>query len=145
MRPALELLAKTDPILLDESSFAPDHLDELAFDPRAHDHFHPVNKRPNVLFGEWDPHTIDGRGYFRRFVLRQMTLDTLLTWVDPATGPGGDKGERLFEAAAVLAGTILMGAGVSGSGPIVSRLVGHALEARSAHRALPRRVLPAAA
>ena len=33
-----------------------DHLDELAFDPRAHDHFHPVNKRPNVLFGEWDPH-----------------------------------------------------------------------------------------
>ena len=65
----------------------PDHLDELAFDPRAHDHFHPVNKRPNVLFGEWDPHTIDNRGYYRRFVLRQMTLDTLLTWVDPATGP----------------------------------------------------------
>lgn len=117
VRPALDLLSKTDPILLDESSFTPDHLDELAFDPRAHDHFHPVNKRPNVLFGEWDPHTIDGRGYYRRFVLRQMTLDTLLMWVDPAVGPGGDKGERLFEAAAVLAGTILMGAGVSGSGP----------------------------
>jgi hypothetical protein len=46
-----------------------------------------------------------------------MTLDTLLTWVDPNSGPGGDKAERLFEAAAVLAGTILMGAGVSGSGP----------------------------
>jgi hypothetical protein len=117
VRPALELLARTDPVLLDESSFTPEHLDELAFDPRAHDHFHPVNKRPNVLFGEWDPHTIDGRGYFRRFVLRQMTLDTLLSWVDPTTGPGGDRAERLFEAAAVLAGTILMGAGVSGSGP----------------------------
>jgi hypothetical protein len=117
VRPALELLAKTDPVLLDEASFTPDNLDELAFDPRAHDHFHPVNKRPNVLFGEWDPHTIDGRGFYRRFVLRQMTLDTLLTWVDPMTGPGGDKSERLFEAAAVLAGTILMGAGVSGSGP----------------------------
>ncbi len=117
VRPALELLAKTDPVLLEEASFIPDHLDELAFDPRAHDHFHPVNKRPNVLFGEWDPHTIDGRGYYRRFVLRQMTLDTLLTWVDPTAGPGGDKAERLFEAAAVLAGTILMGAGVSGSGP----------------------------
>ena len=117
VRPALELLSNTDPILLDESSFTPDHLDELAFDPRAHDHFHPVNKRPNVLFGEWDPHTIDGRGYYRRFVLRQMTLDTLLTWVDPTIGPGGDRAERLFEAAAVLAGTVLMGAGVSGSGP----------------------------
>jgi hypothetical protein len=117
VRPALELLAKTDPILLEEASFIPDHMDELAFDPRAHDHFHPVNKRPNVLFGEWDPHTIDNRGFYRRFVLRQMTLDTLLTWVDPTAGPGGDKAERLFEAAAVLAGTILMGAGVSGSGP----------------------------
>lgn len=117
IRPALELLTRTDPVLLDEASFTPDHLDELAFDPRAHDHFHPINKRPNVLFGEWDPHTIDGRGFYRRFVLRQMTLDTLLTWVDPAIGPGGDKTERLFEAAAVLAGTILMGAGVSGAGP----------------------------
>jgi hypothetical protein len=81
-----------------------------------------VNKRPNVLFGEWDPHTIDNGGNFRRFVLRQMTLDTLLTWVNPgepgASAPGvSDRGERLFEAAAVLAGTVLMGAGVSGSGP----------------------------
>ena len=117
VRPALELLAKTDAVLLEEASFMPDNLDELAYDPRAHDHFHPVNKRPNVLFGEWDPHTIDNRGFYRRFVLRQMTLDTLLTWIDPTIGPGGDKAERLFEAAAVLAGTILMGAGVSGSGP----------------------------
>lgn len=117
VRPALDLLARTDPVLLDEASFDPDKLDELAFDPRAHDHFHPVNKRPNVLFGEWDPHTIDGRGFFRRFVLRQMTLDTLLTWVNPGPHAVGDRGERLFEAAAVLAGTILMGAGVSGSGP----------------------------
>lgn len=123
VRPALELLAKTDPVLLDEASFTPDHLDELAFDPRAHDHFHPINKRPNVLFGEWDPHTIDSRGYYRRFVLRQMTLDTLLTWVKPQGEPAvptpgySDPTERLFEAAAVLAGTILMGAGVCGSGP----------------------------
>ena len=40
--------------LLDEACFDPDRMDELGFDPRAHDHFHPVNKRPNVLFGEWD-------------------------------------------------------------------------------------------
>jgi hypothetical protein len=115
--PALKLLRETEPTLLEEASFDPGKLDELAFDPRAHDHFHPVNKRPNVLFGEWDPHTIDNSGYFRRFVLRQMTLDTLLTWVAPGPHAVGDLGERLFEAAAVLAGTILMGAGVSGSGP----------------------------
>ncbi|MCI0702174.1 MAG: hypothetical protein L0241_13910, partial [Planctomycetia bacterium] len=117
VRPALDLLAKTEPALLDEASFDPSKLDELAFDPRAHDHFHPVNKRPNVLFGEWDPHTIDNSGYFRRFVLRQMTLDTLLTWVAPGPHAVGEMSERLFESAAVLAGTILMGAGVSGSGP----------------------------
>ncbi|MBY0457463.1 MAG: hypothetical protein K2V38_09020, partial [Gemmataceae bacterium] len=119
VRPALKLLEETDPTLLDEASFDPKKLDELAFDPRAHDHFHPVNKRPNVLFGEWDPHTIDNAGFFRRFVLRQMTLDTLLTWVNPGEPTAGpsEPGERLFEAAAVLAGTILMGAGVSGSGP----------------------------
>ncbi|WP_171472217.1 hypothetical protein [Frigoriglobus tundricola] len=117
VRPALKLLGETEPALLDEASFDPTKLDELAFDPRAHDHFHPVNKRPNVLFGEWDPHTIDNAGYFRRFVLRQMTLDTLLTWVAPGPHAVGDPGERLFEAAAVLAGTVLMGAGVSGAGP----------------------------
>lgn len=120
VRPALDLLSKTEPVLLEEACFDPQKLDELAFDPRAHDHFHPMNKRPNVLFGEWDSQTIDNRGFYRRFVLRQMTLDTLLTWVNPhADEPHAltDRNERLFEASAVLAGTILMGAGVSGTGP----------------------------
>ncbi|HEY1189196.1 MAG TPA: hypothetical protein VGE74_16200, partial [Gemmata sp.] len=117
VRSALKLLEETEPALLEEASFDPKKLDELAYDPRAHDHFHPVNKRPNVLFGEWDPHTIDGAGFFRRFVLRQMTLDTLLTWVTPGEPGAAERSERLFEAAAVLAGTILMGAGVSGAGP----------------------------
>ncbi|MCS6864122.1 MAG: hypothetical protein RMJ56_10065 [Gemmataceae bacterium] len=117
VRPALKLLEETEASILEEASFDPSKLDELAFDPRAHDHFHPVNKRPNVLFGEWDPHTIDNAGYYRRFVLRQMTLDTLLSWVTPGPHATGDPTERLFEAAAVLAGTILMGAGVSGAGP----------------------------
>jgi hypothetical protein len=117
VRPALDLLAKTEAVLLEEACFDPEKLDELAFDPRAHDHFHPVNKRPNVLFGEWDPQTIDNRGFYRRFVLRQMTLDTLLTWVADGPHAVGSQGERLFEASAVLAGTVLMGAGVSGTGP----------------------------
>jgi hypothetical protein len=49
-----------------------------------------------------------------------MTLDTLLTWVNPNPDEPHaltDRNERLFEASAVLAGTILMGAGVSGTGP----------------------------
>lgn len=122
---ALELLQQTDPVILEEAAFQWDKLEELAFDPRAHDHFHPINKRPNVLFGEWDPHDIDAQGYYRRFVLRQLTLDTLLSWVEQAPlGPGmpvpdsrGSRQERLLEAAAVLAGTILMGAGICGAGP----------------------------
>ena len=53
-------------------------MDELAFDPRAYDHGHPVNRRPNYLFGEWDPHLIDNKGHYRRFVVRQAVLDALL-------------------------------------------------------------------
>jgi hypothetical protein len=113
VRPALELLQRTDRGQLEEAAFDPDRLDELALDPRAIDHFHPVNKRPSVLFGEWDPHRIDGRGFYRRFVLRQPTLEALLKWVET----GKDRPDRLFEAAAALCGTILMGAGVSGAGP----------------------------
>ena len=126
VRPALDLLAKTD---RGRSSTRPASTRTSSTNWRStrgpHDHFHPVNKRPNVLFGEWDPHTIDNRGFYRRFVLRQTTLDTLLTWSTPSPARGGRRrarssgtpGERLFEAAAVLAGTILMGAGMSGAGP----------------------------
>jgi hypothetical protein len=114
VRTALDLLDKTDRGLLDEACLEPERLEELAFDPRATDHFHPVNKRPNVLFGEWDPHHIDGSGYYRRFVLRQGTLDALVDW---SRKDGAPDPERLLEASAVLAGTILMGSGISGSGP----------------------------
>ncbi len=117
LRPALELLAKTDAELLREASFDPERMDELAVDPRAVDHVHPVSKRPSMLFGEWDPHRIDPRGFFRRYVLRQPTLDALLLWATPEDADAPAKAERLFESAAVLAGTILMGAGMSGAGP----------------------------
>lgn len=129
VRLGLELLQKTDADLLEEACFDFERMDELAVDPRATDHFHPVNKRPNVLFGEWDPHKIDGRGFYRRFVVRQGTLDALVRWslAGPAsTGTAAVKErvkggtanpDHLFEAAAVLAGTILMGAGICGTGP----------------------------
>ena len=111
----LEILGQTDPHLLDQAWFDPQALDELAFDPRAYDFDHPVNRRPNYHFGQWDPHHIDNRGYYRRFVVQQVTLDAMLDRVRRR----GDLPceEVLFEAAAVLTGTILMGSGVSGSRP----------------------------
>ena len=112
----LQLLTQTDSELLEEACFDPAKMDELTVDPRATDHFHPVNKRPNVLFGEWDPHKIDNQGYYRRFVVRQGTLDALWKWTLQG-GKGASHPDRLFESAAVLAGTVLMGAGICGTGP----------------------------
>lgn len=112
---ALAVLEATDANLLRQAYFDPSLLDELAFDPRAYDFGHPVEKRPNYCFGEWDPHHIDNQGRFRRFVVRQVLLDALLEW----TKIHGERAaqEVFAEAAAVLAGTILMASGISGSGP----------------------------
>ncbi|MBI3407870.1 MAG: hypothetical protein HY040_05880 [Planctomycetes bacterium] len=112
---ALEILQDTDAHLLADACFDPAVLDELALDPRGYDFGHPVDKRPNYVFGEWDPHHIDNQGRFRRFVVRPMLLAGL--WERVNTQVAFDQEELLFEAAAVLAGTILMAAGVSGAGP----------------------------
>ena len=112
---ALETLRATDPSLLRQAWFDPDLLEELALDPRALDFDHPVNRRPNYHFGGWDPHRIDNRGRYRRFVLQQVTLDAMLTRLDERRDLPYE--EVLYEAAAVLAGTMLMGSGISGSGP----------------------------
>jgi hypothetical protein len=115
VKETFQILADTSPDLLADACFDLALLDELAFDPRAYDHGHPVNRRSNYIFGEWDPHHIDNQGRYRRFVVRQITLDALLT---RPREPGGLPREELyFEAAAVLAGTMLMSAGVSGAGP----------------------------
>ncbi len=112
---AMAILDATDPALLFDASFALDQLDELALDPRAYDFDHPVSKRPNYLFGQWDMHKLDGAGLCRRFVLQQVTLDAML---DRLENRGRiPKKEVLFEEAAVLAGTMLMGSGVSGNRP----------------------------
>ncbi|HTM53575.1 MAG TPA: hypothetical protein VL175_06075 [Pirellulales bacterium] len=112
---ALDILAHTDPKLLEEAYFDLSLLEELALDPRAYDFDHPVNKRPNYHFGQWDPHHIDNQGHYRRFVLQQVTLDVLVERIDE---PGErDPDELLLEGAAVLAGTMLMASGTSGNGP----------------------------
>ena len=82
---ALAILNAADPDVLEAAYFDPELLDELALDPRAYDFDHPVNKRPNYQFGQWDPHHIDPQGRYRRFVLEEVTLDAL---VERTLSPG---------------------------------------------------------
>jgi hypothetical protein len=122
---AMEILAATDPEIRQQAWFDPQLVEEIALDPRAYDFDHPASKRPNHHFGQWDLQHVDNRGYYRRFVLQQITLDSLLSRVNsPAHGEcasdrraSGTRDELLFEAAAVLAGTILMASGTTGNGP----------------------------
>ena len=102
--------------LLFAAHFQIENLEELACDLRAYDHLSPIYKRTNYMFGEWDPHRIDSKGNYRRFVIRQIILDALMEWVE------GEKSkvsyeERLFDASAALCGTMLMASSISGSGP----------------------------
>jgi hypothetical protein len=112
---ALALIETTDPALLQEAGLDPNLLDEIAVDPRAYDHGHPVNRRPNYVFGEWDPHQLDDQGRFRRYIIRQASLDALMERYEKPLGHPRE--EMLAEAAAVLAGTMLMGAAITGSSP----------------------------
>lgn len=102
-----------------QSYFDLARMKELTVDVRAHDHLHPVNKRTNYMFGEWDPHLVDTKGYFNRFVIRQIILDALLNWMQEArrTHKRLAEDEILFDASAVLCGTMLMASSISGSGP----------------------------
>ncbi|HEY4235185.1 MAG TPA: hypothetical protein VGM76_17270, partial [Lacipirellulaceae bacterium] len=75
---------------------------------------------------QWDQHLVDNRGYYRRFVLQQITLDALTSRIASLDGAAGTRASNVaatsreelrFEAAAVLAGTILMASGTTGNGP----------------------------
>lgn len=122
---ALDILQATDEEVLARAWFDFDRLEEIALDPRAYDFDHPVNRRPNHHFGQWDPHQISNSGYYTRFVLQQITLDALLARCQSAahlTGtadaPAPTTAEDYCrEAATVLAGTLLMAAGTSGDEP----------------------------
>src|SRR5262245_42611077 len=113
---ALEILGDTDSNLQHEACFSLEQLDELALDPRGYDFGHPADKRPNYVFGEWDPHLIDNQGRYRRYVARQVILDGLLERAGEGRGDI-DADEAFLESAGVLAGTILMATGICGFGP----------------------------
>lgn len=113
---ALKHLRSTPEDILADSHFQLSQLEELALDPRSYDHQHPMYKRTNYMFGEWDPHQIDISGKYTRFILRSIVLDALFDWIEKAS----EKLPReavIFEASAVLCGTILMASTISGSGP----------------------------
>ncbi|MFN0054817.1 MAG: hypothetical protein ACKV0T_21815 [Planctomycetales bacterium] len=112
---ALAILEQMPAEILSQAYFDLNLLDEIALDVRAYDHSHPVYKRTNYTFGEWDPHCLDISGRYRRFVIRAVILDALGDWLSQSSEVPLD--ERLCEAAAVLGGTILMASSVSGSGP----------------------------
>ncbi|GAA5509891.1 hypothetical protein [Novipirellula caenicola] len=112
---ALEVLRDTDPDILRAASFDLNRVQELSLDPRAFDFDHPVNRRPNYHFGGWDTRSITLDGHYDRFVLRQVTLDALLSRLREPSDM--ERSELLVEAATVLAGTILMASGISGWGP----------------------------
>ncbi|MEL7266310.1 MAG: hypothetical protein AAFP69_16070, partial [Planctomycetota bacterium] len=111
----LDIIGQTGDAILTAASFDLQRVSELCYDPRAYDFDHPVNRRPNYHFGQWDPDAIDADGHYERFVLQQVTLDAILS----RTTQNGDlsRDELLTEAAAVLAGTILMASGITGWGP----------------------------
>ncbi len=117
---ALRILGNTDEFLLADAMFDLDRLESLTFDPRALDFEHPVNRRLNYHFGSWDPTSITNKGFYNRFVLIESTIKSIFSRVN--NGPLTEehnipKDELLTEASAVLSGTLLMGAAVSGWGP----------------------------
>lgn len=111
----IAFLRETPAEILRDSHFDLERLEELAVDVRAHDHTHPVTKRTNYTFGEWDPHRIDIKGFYSRFVVRKIVLDSLLAWMTDQRKLSAE--ERLYDASAVLSGTMLMASAISGSGP----------------------------
>ena len=116
IRLALEILESTDEEILGRAWFDLDRLEEIALDPRAYDFDHPVNRRPNHHFGQWDPHHISNSGYYSRFVLQQVSLDALLSRCECQQVDANDD-VKCREAATVLVGTMLMATGTSGDGP----------------------------
>ncbi len=112
---AVDILREAEPEILEQAWFDLELLDEWSLDPRAYDFDHPVNKRPNFLFGQWDPHHLDQQGRYRRFVSQGVTLEAI--WQRTRESSEIPERERLFEAAAVLAGTMLMAAAMGGRGP----------------------------
>ena len=126
---ALKILETTDPNIMRAAHFDLRNLHELSIEPRAFEFDHPINRRPNHHFGQWDERSVGQDGLYHRFVVHQVTLDSLLRRIDrelvAAYGVDWENDsaaqqlsrEYTSEASCALAGTILMAAGICGRGP----------------------------
>ena len=125
---AVQILSETDPNILRAAHFDIRNLKELAVEPRAFEFDHPINRRPNHHFGQWDERSVGENGLYDRFIIHRVTLDSLLGRIDRALHHEfGDeleseqvakrKRELMFESSSALAGTMLMAAGICGRGP----------------------------
>jgi hypothetical protein len=112
---ALAILENANSAILFQAYFELERLDEVSVDPRAYDFDHPVNKRPNYLYGQWDLSQLDNAGYARRFVVHEIALEAILDRVESERELPRE--ELMLEAAAVLACIMLMGSGVSANRP----------------------------
>lgn len=112
----LNFFEETPVDVLQGAHFDCGRMHELAVDVRAYDHTHPVYKRTNYLFGEWDPAQIGLDGFYHRFIVRKIVLDALLFWLDQQRDQMPWE-EAVFDANAALCGTILMASSICGSGP----------------------------
>lgn len=110
----LEIIGVTDYDILFDASFDMSKLRELAVDPRPYDFDHPVNRRLNYSFGYWDDRSVDNDGYFRRFIIHRTVLDAIVSRIEEAGDDSALQERYVYEAAAVLAGTMLMGSGACG-------------------------------
>jgi len=123
---ALAILNQCDPDIRQQAWFDPQLVEELAIDPRAYDFDHPPRANaPTTTSANGTCTASTIAATTRRFVLQQITLDAMLTRVNAPTNgtigcdanPAPCRDELMFEAAAVLAGTILMASGTTGNGP----------------------------
>ncbi|MCS7238688.1 MAG: hypothetical protein NZ899_10525 [Thermoguttaceae bacterium] len=114
---ALRILRDVPHWIARQADFDFDQLEELAVDPRALDFQHPVQHRPNYIYGTWDLHRFDKSGRYCRYVAQQAILDFLTVWINEQLEHGGRGEDIVFQAAAVFSGTILMAMGVTGGSP----------------------------
>ncbi len=92
----MEILLKLPEDLRIQVDLELDQLEELAFDPRAIDFHHPIQHRPSHIYGTWDPHRLDLKGRYTRYVAQQIVLDLLAQWVKEEVEQGGFHPKRPY-------------------------------------------------
>ncbi len=114
----LKILQEVPDSIALQADFDFEQLEEIALDPRPLDFQHPLQHRPNNIYGSWDLHRLDRSGRYCRYIVQKANLDFLCRWVAEKLNSGqADPQVTIFQAAGVLANTTLMAMGISGGHP----------------------------